>query len=124
MKTSNTAERLREIMRQRGLKQVDVVRLCKPFCEQYHIGLTKSDLSLYVNGKVEPGQSKLTILEYALDVNPAWLMGYDVPQERSERRPVYTARTELIRIIGTLSDADVDILLQMAKRMERKEAKE
>ena len=69
-------------MAQRGLKQTDILRMAKPYCEKYNIKMGKSDLSQFVNGKVEPGQWKLTILGLALNVSEAWLMGLDVPMER------------------------------------------
>ena len=83
MKKSNTAERLRFIMNERGLKQVDILRLCEPYCEKYGVKLQKNDLSQYLSGKVEPRQDKLTILGSALGVQEAWLMGYDVPRENA-----------------------------------------
>lgn len=79
---SNTQKRLRELMTERGLRQRDIVNLCAPYCERYHILLDKSHVSLYVNGKVEPNQEKLFILGMALNVNEAWLMGFDVKRER------------------------------------------
>ena len=90
MKISNTAERIKQIMNERNIKQVDILELAKPYCEKYGVKLNKNDLSQYVNEKNEPGQHKLSILGLALNVNEAWLMGYDVPMERqsgSEKEP-------------------------------------
>lgn len=84
MKVSNTAARLRSLMNERGIRQVDILTASKPFCEKYGVKLAKNDLSQYVNGKVEPGQEKLTILGLALNVSEAWLMGYDVSQSRDD----------------------------------------
>ena len=81
MKITTTAKRLKEIMTVRGLKQVDIVRLAKPYCEKYGVRLERNDLSQYVNGKSEPNQEKLTILGLALGVSEPWLMGYDVPMK-------------------------------------------
>jgi len=86
MTVSTTAERLKEIMAERKLRQVDVLDLAKPFCEQFHVKLGKSDLSQYLHGVAKPGSSKLTILGLALNVNEAWLMGLDVPREREDRK--------------------------------------
>lgn len=77
-----TASRLKQIMDERGLKQSDILRLAQPYCEKYKMKLGKSDLSQFVNGKVAPGQWKLTILGLALNVSEAWLMGLPVPMER------------------------------------------
>ena len=81
---TTTASRLQEVLQTRNLKQSDVLRLAEPYCKRYKVKLNKSDLSQFVNGKVEPGQWKLTILGLALNVSEAWLMGLDVPQERNE----------------------------------------
>lgn len=79
-KTESVAARLGYIMRQRSLKQVDVLNLTKPYCEKYHVKLAKNYLSQYCNGKNEPGKDILNVLSLALDVNPLWLQGFDVPQ--------------------------------------------
>lgn len=84
MKELTTADRLKQIMSERGLKQVDILEACKPYCERYGVQLKKNDLSQYVSGKVEPKQDKLSILGMALNVNEVWLMGYNVPAGRKE----------------------------------------
>jgi transcriptional regulator with XRE-family HTH domain len=86
MKKANTAARLKEIMDERNIKQVDILRAAKPFCEKYGVKLAKNDLSQYVNGKVDPGQEKLTILGLALNVSEAWLMGFDVSKDREAQK--------------------------------------
>ena len=82
MEKEKIGSRIREIMKLRKLRQVDVLRLAEPLCKQYNISLQKSDLSQYYNGKHEPSQDKLFILGQVLEVNEAWLLGYDVPMER------------------------------------------
>lgn len=82
MKISNTAKRLKEIMNEQNLKQVDIIEKAKPICSQFDIKLTKPDISQYLSGKVEPGQFKLMALAYALNVSELWLMGFDVPREK------------------------------------------
>ncbi len=83
MKKVTTSYRLRQIMKERSLRQVDILDMVKPYCEEYGVRLGKNDLSQYVNGKVEPRQEKLTVLGLALGVSEAWLMGYDIPMERT-----------------------------------------
>lgn len=83
MKISNTSKRLQQLMFEQNLKQVDILTKAKPYCEKYDIRLGKNDLSQYVSGKVEPGSEKLTILGLALNVSEVWLMGYDVPPDRT-----------------------------------------
>lgn len=80
-----TAQRLKEAMEKKGLRQVDVIERAKPYFEKYNSKLSKQDLSQYISGKVEPGQRKLSILAAALGVNEAWLMGLDVPDAPYEK---------------------------------------
>lgn len=117
MKTSNTSARLKTIMSERGLRQVDILAASKPFCDKYGIKLAKNDLSQYVNGKVEPGHEKLSILGMALNVSEAWLMGYDVSRARDtgtpskNHTPIPTGfspmpETELVPRIGRIACGD------------------
>lgn len=78
-----TAERLQEIMKARGLRQSDVLRLAEPFSRFYGIPLNRANISMYTAGKVEPAQEKLFLLACALNVSEAWLMGLDVPADRA-----------------------------------------
>lgn len=82
MNIENTSIRLKRIMNIKGLKQVDLLGLVKPYCEKYNVKMNKSDISQYLSGKTKPNQDKLVILSMALNVNEAWLMGYDVPMNR------------------------------------------
>lgn len=71
-------------MKERNLRQIDILNLTMPYCEQYGIKFNKSDLSQYISGKTEPNQDKLAILGMALNVSESWLMGFDVPMTRIE----------------------------------------
>lgn len=90
-------------MEERNLKQIDILKLAEPFCKKYRIKLNKSDLSQFVNGKVVPGQWKLTILALALNVSEVWLMGHDVPMERD----VHTNSKDYI--VESLTDESLSI---------------
>lgn len=94
MKIYTTSTRLKQIMSERNLRQVDIIEKARPFCEKYGVKLARNDLSQYVNGKVEPGQEKLTILGMALGVSEAWLMGYEVSMDRGEEDQKNTAPEE------------------------------
>lgn len=83
MKEYSTSQRLKQVMDMRGYRQVDILEAAEPYCKKYGVKLGKNALSQYVSGKVEPNQERLTILGLALGVSEAWLLGYDVPMERS-----------------------------------------
>ena len=81
-----TGDRIKQIMNERGLKQADIIRLCQPYMLRYGIRLGRNDLSQYLSGRCVPGQQKLFLLSKALQVNEAWLMGFDVdPAPRIEK---------------------------------------
>lgn len=84
MKKCTTADRLKQIMSERNLKQVDILNLTKPYCEKHKVKLGRNDISQYVSGKVTPRQTKIYILAEALNVSEAWLMGFDVHPERDD----------------------------------------
>lgn len=67
--------RLKEGLKLRDLKQTDLCSMTE---------INKSTMSQYLSGQYEPSQLKLEILARALNVNEAWLMGYDVPMERNQ----------------------------------------
>ena len=67
------ANRIKEAMAIRGMKQVDLVSLT---------GIGKSSISTYLSGEYEPKQRNIYKIAKALDVSEAWLMGEDVPMER------------------------------------------
>ena len=61
------AERLKEAMELKGLKQADVIRLAQPFGEPVGIRIGKSHMSQYVSGKTEPRRDILKVLAQALE---------------------------------------------------------
>lgn len=114
MKRESTSVRLNQIMKDKSLRQIDVLNRAKPYCEQYGVKMNKSDLSQYCSGKTEPNQDKLFILGKALDVSESWLMGLDVPKERAEsfsrRMVAYTDTFGLLenQIISNMKTLNTD----------------
>lgn len=68
------ATRMKSAMDLKGIKQADLVETT---------GIGKSSISSYLSGQYEPKQRNIYKIALALDVNEAWLMGYDVPMERN-----------------------------------------
>lgn len=119
----STSVRLKEIMDKRGLRQVDVLSLARPYCEKYGVKLGKNDLSQYVSGKVEPGQDKLSILGMALDVSEAWLMGYDVPKEKKPAaendNELSPNKQALITAAKDMDDATALAVLEIVRQVKK-----
>ena len=98
-------ERLNQALRIRNMKAVDLAK---------KTGLSKPRISQYVNGISEARQEALFKISTVLNVNEAWLMGYDVPMERSiisnfplsdhEQKVVaaYRAKPEMQSAVDTL----------------------
>lgn len=53
----------------------------KPVQLAAQTGISESTISQYRSGYAKPKADKLSRIADALDVNPAWLMGLDVPME-------------------------------------------
>ena len=71
MSVSVFAERLRNAMNSRGLKQVDLVHAA----EHRGVKMGKSHISQYVAGKTMPREDVLEFLASELDVDTNWLRG-------------------------------------------------
>ena len=89
-KVATIAERLNEALRIRGKKQIDLVQ---------GTGVNKSTISRYLRGEREPKQTALLKLARVLNVSEAWLLGFDVPMERT---PEQKKNDDLVTIVGML----------------------
>ena len=124
MKSCNTAERLKQIMEERNLRQIDIIEKCRPFCKELGVKMGRSDFSQYLSGKIQPKQTKLAILSRALNVSEAWLMGFDVPMSAKDAS---TAKTmdereqvllELFRLVPDGQKDEVINLIHSALKMQ------
>ena len=78
MKKSDFASRLSQALEARGMKAADLSKKTK---------VAEGTISCYINGRYEAKQNRVQVFAEALDVNPAWLMGYDVPMEAEHSQP-------------------------------------
>lgn len=114
MKRKNTSDRLKQLMEEKNIRQVDVLKLTQPYCQKYDIKMNKSDISQYISGKVEPSQEKLVVLGMALGVNEAWLMGFDVERNRKETNSTSAVEDILIlEKLSLLNERDKKIVVNM-----------
>ncbi len=78
-------------------------------------GIKPPLISDYLSGKYKAKQDKVYLLAKALNVNEAWLMGYDVPMDR-----IITEKTksDILRDkIENLSDLQKDAIIQIIDNM-------
>ncbi len=118
----STADRLKQIMNLRELRQIDIVRLCEPYCKMYKVKLGRNAISQYVAGKVEPRQNALYILGQALNVSEAWLMGCDVPMERTTQKKesnnnnnITQSQKTILSLTEDLPDEDLKKVIDYAE---------
>lgn len=63
--------RIKEAMNDKGIKQIEIAKA---------LNVSRSTISMYCSGKIEPKRDMIYKLANILSVNPAWLMGLDVPK--------------------------------------------
>ena len=71
------ATRIRKALSIRNMTQSELCRRTK---------IATSAMSEYLKGLYDPKQDKLYIMAQALNVDPVWLMGFDVPMENEDKK--------------------------------------
>lgn len=71
------AKRIRKALSIRNMTQSELCRRTK---------IATSAMSEYIKGLYEPKQDKIYIMSQALNVDPVWLMGFDVPMEKEDKK--------------------------------------
>ena len=74
------AHRLRQSMKDKNMKQIDIMRLA----EEKGVKLGKSHVSQYVSGKTIPRDNILNFLAEILEVDALWLKGSNVSEKKAE----------------------------------------
>lgn len=110
-----TKDRLYELMTKRGITQSDIVN---------RTGIPKSSVSMYVAGTRTPKQDKIAIIANAYNINPVWLMGFDVPMEK-ESNNAYELGEAMADIV-TGSNEDMSEVMEYYSKISKltKEQKE
>lgn len=75
------ADRMRQAMTKRDLKQSDLIRIAS----QRNAHLGKSQVSQYLSGKVLPRPDSLKLLASLLEVSPEWLLNGEKTAAKDER---------------------------------------
>ena len=82
--------RLREALKVRNMKATELSKKTK---------VPEGAISYYLAGKSQPKGDRLHILCVALNVSEAWMLGYDIPMERSEEQ---RKNDDLVKIIAQM----------------------
>ena len=96
-------QRLKEAMTIRNITQ-------SVLCEKTNI--PKSAMSQYISGAFKPKQQRTYLIAKALNVNEAWLMGYDVPMEKAQNNAeqIYYDFIGINNVLSEFPTTDVNVL--------------
>lgn len=108
MKTSNISNRLKELMSEFDITQKDI-------CAK--TGISKGAISQYVNGGFEPKHDRVGMISEAYGVDPAWLMGYDVPMYGKNSEESAVEDFEVLDKFSRLSKRDKQLIMNMIDSM-------
>ena len=87
---STLKERLRIALLEADMKPIDLSE---------RTGIPKSMISYYLNGKTKPKADRIYVISKALGVSEAWLLGYDVPKNRTAEQK---KNDDLVQVIAKL----------------------
>lgn len=71
----SSAKRLQELLDYYGISAAELSK---------SVGIAKSSISMWLSGQRTMRQDKIGIIAERYNIDPAWLMGYDVPMRRKD----------------------------------------
>lgn len=103
--------RLQKALSIRNMKQSELSEKTK---------IPKSAISHYLSGSFEPKQDRLFVIAQALNVDPVWLMGFDVPMEiKQNNSPSNIELSEgekaLLELFNRVPEEQQNLVLQMIR---------
>ena len=87
---------------QNRLQKAIDIRNIKPVELHEKTGISESLISKYLSGNAVARQKKISLLSDALNVNPVWLMGYDIPMEKDIKLNKFGTPVILLNVLGTV----------------------
>ena len=117
MKVESCGERIKKALRIRGKKNSDLA---------YFLKIDRGTITNYINDKYAPKTDRLNLMAQYLNVDPVWLLGYNVPMEsHHEKIKKDDEKTEIIiSSLKELSDPQKQIVLSMVKELIKANKKE
>lgn len=83
-------DRLKEALRIRGMKAIELSE---------KTDIPKGAISYYLSGKSSPKADRLNLISVALNISEAWMLGYDVPMERTTEQK---KNDNIVRIVAQM----------------------
>ena len=92
------AQELKSTLKER-LRLALIEANMKPIELSEKTDIPKSMISYYLNGKTKPKADRIYTISKVLGVSEAWLLGYDVPKNRTEEQK---KNDDLVQVIAKL----------------------
>ena len=100
------------------LKKALSIRNMKPIELSEKTGIPKSAISQYMSGYTKPKQDRIYLICKALDINEAWLMGFNIEMERKQPSKKEAEKDiELLHKLSLLNERDKKLILDMIDSM-------
>ena len=104
MKHSETARRIKEAMTDKGIIAQDLAN---------ETGINKASISHYVNGSHIPSNISAAKIGKVLNVNPLWLMGFEVGKSVPIGLQNVQTEADLLKKFHQLSDSHKKIVMDL-----------
>ena len=108
MKNELTAKRLRQAISEMNLKPQELADLS---------GVNKASISQYLNGSHAPSNISSGKMGKILNVDPLWLMGFDVPMRKTKDESEANKDFELLEKFSLLNDNEKEMVIGMTDLM-------
>lgn len=116
-RVATTGQRLKEYMDKYNLRQIDLMNRIEPTAKKYGASLSKGAISQYCSDRAQPGQLMVLAISDALSVDPAWIMGADVPMRRKLTEGIGDEAAEFYVRFLRLNERDKTIVRQIIETM-------
>ena len=103
--TCKLKDRLREAMQLADMKAIELSDLS---------GIPKSSISQYLSGYATPKSDRIYTMSKILNVNPVWLMGYNVPIKEETNQPTTQSLIDKYDNIFPIATKKIPLLGEIA----------
>ena len=118
MKYPEHARRMKDALSDKGINSADLSR---------HSKINQSSLSQYLNGTNKPNSLRAMTIASILEVNPVWLMGFDVPKyvvDEKSQQDNYYINPETAKVAQAIfDDSDLHALFDAAQNSKPEDLK-
>lgn len=94
---STLINRIKKSLEDKNMTKAELARIT---------GISNSSLSEYLTGKYEPKQDKIALIARALNVSPAWLMGFDDTLSAKEEREIESDLEDMMNSVAAAAYED------------------